>query len=397
MVRIRADRARSELELCAIVLVTADQATGRGVDRRRRGPSVDGPANGLDVQNEMLTVPAPAPSAARADAARTLERERAEIVVEAVESSLARRTRTTATRERWTEEANAHLSYLVCALALALEEDELFARDVAWAAPSGARDGLRAAELRALLEALGVAIARRLPASEAHHAVRMVSRVAAATRLEPPALPEIEAAQAEFLTALLAGDRARAHALGRRAFDRGIEHLYDGLIAPSLRRVGELWYEGRISIADEHLATALAEAVVASLYPSYRWSTGGPHAIVACPEGERHQFGARMLADLLALDGWDALFLGGDVPRGPFVDLAKRVDAKLVAISVTIPRQLVAARETIAAIRGSGQRCQIVVGGRAVAALSDPAAALEADACFTSAGAAVAAVRALRS
>src|SRR5262249_34209330 len=139
-----------------------------------------------------------------------------------------------------------------------------------------------------------------------------------------------------FLDALLAGSRARALAAARSALAAGGGGgLYDTLVRPAPPRGGELWDEGRILGAAEGLATSLAEVTVASLYGQFPWPVGGPGAIVACVEGERHAFGARVFADLLALDGWDAAFLGADVPVGSLVALARRNGASMVALSVT--------------------------------------------------------------
>src|SRR4051812_47945136 len=99
------------------------------------------------------------------------------------------------------------------------------------------------------------------------------------------------AAAATFLEAILVGDRASAAGTARCALrQRGLAFVYEGVVQPAMRRVGELWYENRITVAEEHLATATAEAAVVLLYPEVQWPVGGPRAIVTCVEGERHQF-----------------------------------------------------------------------------------------------------------
>jgi methanogenic corrinoid protein MtbC1 len=188
-----------------------------------------------------------------------------------------------------------------------------------------------------------------------------------------------------FVDMLLAGDRAAVFAEARRAFDEGgPAHLYESVIEPALRNVGELWERDEITVVDEHLASALSQAAIASLYPLYPWPAPGPKAIVACPPGERHDLGARMVADLLALDGWDAEFLGADTPGDALVHRAADVRATLVGLSVTLPPHVEAAREVVSAVRALPGAPRVVVGGRAVAQLPDPAAALGADAVATS-------------
>src|SRR5688500_1213618 len=107
----------------------------------------------------------------------------------------------------------------------------------------------------------------------------------------------------EFLTLILEGDRRRAESFARRVFERrGPLFLYEEVVRPALQEVGNLWYLNRLNVADEHLATATAEAAVAALYSLFTWPPRGPRALIACVQGERHGLGARMIADLLALD-----------------------------------------------------------------------------------------------
>lgn len=102
----------------------------------------------------------------------------------------------------------------------------------------------------------------------------------------------------EYLERLLAGDADACVTEGRsRAVNlEGLEHLYLDLIEPSQYRVGELWEAGRISVAREHLATAINRYVMSACYaPLARATTGGQRAVITCTPGELHELGARML------------------------------------------------------------------------------------------------------
>jgi methanogenic corrinoid protein MtbC1 len=170
-----------------------------------------------------------------------------------------------------------------------------------------------------------------------------------------------------FVATILAGDRLRTTAAARRVFEQhGVAFLYESLVAPSLCRVGELWFEDRLTVADEHLATATVEAAIASLYPSFSWPPRGRHrAIVACAQGERHALGARMVADLLALDGWDDVFLGADVPIDALVAKVVELQPTLVAVSVTLPLHVPFLKIAAARIREGARATKIIAGGHA--------------------------------
>lgn len=175
-----------------------------------------------------------------------------------------------------------------------------------------------------------------------------------------------------FLEAILAGDPRAATARARDAFARGgVPFLYEQVVEPALRAVGDLWQEERITVADEHLASAVAQAAMAALYPEFPWPVvGGPKAIVACVAGENHQMGARMAADLLALDGWDVDFLGADVPAAALASRAGRVHAAMVGLSVTLPAHLPAAKAAVVELRSSGSEAKVIAGGRALAGVA---------------------------
>jgi methanogenic corrinoid protein MtbC1 len=174
-----------------------------------------------------------------------------------------------------------------------------------------------------------------------------------------------------FLQAILAGTMAEARRVALAELGLGLEHLYQRVVQPAMEELGRLWEQDRITVAEEHLATAVAEAAVASLYPEVGWPVGETVAMIGCVEGERHQFGARMVADLLALGGWRALFLGADVPTRALIDMAREKRPVLVGLSLSLPLRLSGVPQVIETLRERIPGVKVLVGGRAVAAL-DP-------------------------
>jgi MerR family transcriptional regulator, light-induced transcriptional regulator len=196
---------------------------------------------------------------------------------------------------------------------------------------------------------------------------------------------------------MLAGERGRLREAMLAVFRaHGVEHLYERVVVPALVQVGELWSRGEISVADEHLATATLQTAITSIYPLYPWPERGPRIVVACADGERHGIGARLVADLLALDGWDDLYLGAGVPPAALAAMVVERDVAAAALSATVPAALPALRRSIEAIRAAAPAVRILVGGRAVATLPDAAATLGADAFAASASEAVEVCRAWR-
>ena len=201
-----------------------------------------------------------------------------------------------------------------------------------------------------------------------------------------------------YLDAIRAGDRRRAFQLIDDARGAGLElgALYMDVFQPALREIGRLWQENQISVADEHLATAITQAAMARAYESaFAWrSVMGRTFIAACVDAERHEVGLRMLCDLLDLEGWHTTYLGAAVPVESLVEMVQRRRPHVVALSAALSPHLPRIRTMIDAISQAlgNHRPIVIVGGRPF--LDDPTLATRLGADFTATNA-VEAVRLL--
>jgi len=161
-------------------------------------------------------------------------------------------------------------------------------------------------------------------------------------------------AQADQLyAAIAAGEETHArHWLGRLAAGVTLVDLCEHVIAPALRRIGDGWASGWVSIAQEHRASAICERLIAA----YAGQPGGRprgRAVVATPPGERHGLPALMAAACLREDRWLVHHLATDLPVAEVTRLAGAVDADLVVFSSAttdgVRRAQDAAREAAAA------------------------------------------------
>jgi methanogenic corrinoid protein MtbC1 len=148
----------------------------------------------------------------------------------------------------------------------------------------------------------------------------------------------------------------------------GLHRLYVDLIQPSQYRVGELWEAGKISVAAEHLATATNSFVASTCYaPLARSTTGGAKALIVCTPDEMHEFGPRLLADLLECDGWDVDFYGTSMPVRDLIGAIRERNPRFVGISAALVMHLGSVKRTISSIRDALglETPPIVVGGNA--------------------------------
>lgn len=177
--------------------------------------------------------------------------------------------------------------------------------------------------------------------------------------------------QQQYQAAVLDGSRRHALDAVDQAVAAGFDlrTIYLDVLQPTLREVGRLWQLNEITVADEHLATAITQMVMARLYSGFASSVaqGGPTLLGACAETERHDIGLRMLCDLVEVEGWDAVYLGGSVPAESLVAMVRQRRPDVVALSASIAPHLPQLRSAIEAIRqmgDAGRHPLILVGGR---------------------------------
>jgi len=170
-----------------------------------------------------------------------------------------------------------------------------------------------------------------------------------------------------YLAALLACDPGRARSVVAEAVDDGTtpEELYLHVFQPALQEVGHRWAVGEITVADEHLATAVTHQLLDELSPRMRAAPwGGRLAVVSSTPDELHALGVRMVADFLEADGWEVLQLGAATPAGDLLALVEREAPDVVALSTTTPRSLPGIADVLRQLRSLHPRPLVVVGGQ---------------------------------
>ncbi len=173
-----------------------------------------------------------------------------------------------------------------------------------------------------------------------------------------------------LLDRMTAGDEAGAWSIVQEALASGTTapEVYVDVLVPTLRAIGEQWEQGRLSVADEHRASAVATRLVGRLGPMFaRRGLSRGTIVLGAPEGDPHALPSAIVADLLRGRGFEAIDLGANTPATSFVEsahAASRLVAVLVgASSATSSEQLAA---IAIALRTGAIDAPIYVGGAAV-------------------------------
>jgi DNA-binding transcriptional MerR regulator/methylmalonyl-CoA mutase cobalamin-binding subunit len=142
--------------------------------------------------------------------------------------------------------------------------------------------------------------------------------------------------------------------------------LRQDLILPLLFRVGELWRDGTLRIAHEHMASNIVHSFLAAANAGQVPDSGAPLLIVATPLRNRHELGALMAASLGLESGWAVLYLGADLPAEEIAAAVAQRQARAVFVSLIYPTgDAVVAAQLEVLRRLLGSEVGILVGGAA--------------------------------
>jgi methanogenic corrinoid protein MtbC1 len=176
--------------------------------------------------------------------------------------------------------------------------------------------------------------------------------------------------QRAYANALLAGNPHDAERIIRDAVDAGLGEalLDDEVIRPALVLVGDLWADGRLSVAEEHLATAICRHVVAILRDLFRLQRERTthRVLLAAAEGERHVVGLEMAASILEHAGYDVRHFGADLPVDDLGLAVEIHDPSVVGFTTATARTALHLPRAFDTIRTRDPRIGIVAGGRGV-------------------------------
>ena len=106
-------------------------------------------------------------------------------------------------------------------------------------------------------------------------------------------------------------------------------------------------------MAHEHMVSSLLHDIVAERMRAFGKREGAPLLIVATLTGERHAIGAVLVGAAAAVEGWNVLHLGADLPATAIVEAARSADARVVAVSIVYVENREALLEELRTLRAA--------------------------------------------
>ena len=145
-------------------------------------------------------------------------------------------------------------------------------------------------------------------------------------------------------------------------------YLIRSVIAPLMERIGDLWSQGSLRVANEHMASAAVRSFLTSMLSS-EIAENAPRAIVATPIGQCHEIGALIICAAATFEGWCVTYLGTALPAGEIAAAALHKAARVVALSIVYPPDDARLPEELRKLRRHlGNNRVLLVGGRSAKA-----------------------------
>jgi methanogenic corrinoid protein MtbC1 len=199
---------------------------------------------------------------------------------------------------------------------------------------------------------------------EARAGLLAVQELPAAPVISAELEPDVSALQ----EALLVGDHRRALAIVNACIDAGrsLVDIESNVIQTVMYRIGAKWQANEVTVAQEHLATAIVQSVMTvALLKSTPAAPNNKRVLLACVAGNHHTIGLRMVADSFQLAGWDIRYLGANVPTSSLIQQIGEWSPDLVGLSLSFAPQLRTVKEIIARLseRFGPSRPAVIIGG----------------------------------
>lgn len=162
-------------------------------------------------------------------------------------------------------------------------------------------------------------------------------------------------------------EEAANHLIGAYLQGTPLTEIFDEMLSPALRQVGELWYQGELSVAQEHLASRAAHYAVHKLRTSLPLpEPKNKFAFCAAFEGDQHELPSYLAQVTIENEGWEVANFGANTPFFSLNDEIQQYMPQVICISATFIAELERLSRDYKQLRENASRLkiQIILGGK---------------------------------
>ncbi|TKD69879.1 MerR family transcriptional regulator [Pseudalkalibacillus hwajinpoensis] len=171
----------------------------------------------------------------------------------------------------------------------------------------------------------------------------------------------------EILEALLAFDESKAQELLNQAFSIfSIDKVVHDILAKLLVRIGDLWEEGKITIAHEHFTSAFLRSRIGMIFHTLPVDGYLPKVMAVCSPGEYHELGLLIFTLYLRRKGFEVIYLGSSIPESDIEVIVEDTDPKILFLSCTLSKNLPRCLDFVDTLDQRFPELTVGLGGHAI-------------------------------
>lgn len=178
-----------------------------------------------------------------------------------------------------------------------------------------------------------------------------------------------ESTYLEYFDALITGNRDKCAEIVDSLQENKVEliDLYEKLFQRSMYRIGKLWNQNKITVAEEHIATYITDTLVDVVCSRLnKAEKKNKTIVVTCVEKEFHCIGAKIIVDYFEFLGWDVIMLGANTPVSELLKVIEDKKPDLIGISNSFYLNILRLLKFIETIQKKFPDQKIIVGGQAL-------------------------------
>lgn len=145
---------------------------------------------------------------------------------------------------------------------------------------------------------------------------------------------------------------------------RPIDLLY-GIAAPALAKIGDLWAKNEITVQEEHRFTKSCETFIDLIAQRIHKNVIPSRILLANVPGNEHYLGLRFTQLGLMSIGLASEIMPLGSSLNGILDYAKKIEAKTVGLSISLPEQLPDLLSAVKALTDARFSIRIIVSGGA--------------------------------
>ena len=141
--------------------------------------------------------------------------------------------------------------------------------------------------------------------------------------------------------------------------------FFDKIFRPVMYQIGEDWASNKISIATEHVASNVAQALVKIIMDRNRMESNKKKVMICVPQGEEHRLGCDVLETYLSSKGFRVYNMARSMPNESIMNFVGTTKPDSILVSITLEDNIKAGQRLVKKIADSYQ-VPIFVGGLAL-------------------------------